>query len=340
LDAARLAWLNEMVADEYWFQPGAAKTFVTIAGQMRDGGDSDMALRSLMPIALRCWWTRPRPRTRQYLVDAAESVDVARDDPRLLAVMGLAHPEASGPSVLRRIAGTRPSDMADPIAALDIGMAASGVGDWVTASPFMARAVERLREQGRLGMLPQALVARGLSAFYTGNWQVAAAAGAEAARLARDCRQPQYGLAGEVIAAHVAAMRGTDEDVEATLARSERAALATNNWPMLSPIHLARGAIALGEGRHEDAFQQFSPVFDQKSQMSHLVFSWSTVLDLVESGCRGEHAEQVAAVVGELERVATASNPPVLVAGLACARPLMASDDDADALFLTALIGT
>ena len=55
-----------------------------------------MALRSLVPIAHRCWWTRPRARTREYVVDAAEGCGVPEDDPRLLAVIALAHPEMTG----------------------------------------------------------------------------------------------------------------------------------------------------------------------------------------------------------------------------------------------------
>src|SRR6266436_10343858 len=60
LEVARLAWLKQMVSGNVWYESGAARTFVTIAEQMRDGGDPDMALRSLVPIAHRCWWTRTR----------------------------------------------------------------------------------------------------------------------------------------------------------------------------------------------------------------------------------------------------------------------------------------
>jgi DNA-binding CsgD family transcriptional regulator len=337
LEAARLAWLKKVVPGDMWFERGAANAFVRIAEQMRDGGDPDMALRSLMPVALRCWWTHPRTETRQRIVDTAESVEVARDDPRLLVVIGLAHPEASGSSVLQQIANTRISDVADPVVAMDTGLAAIAVGAYATGMPFMARACERFREQGRLGVLTQALVIFGYSALYAGDWQAAAAAGMEAARLARDSRQPQFGLAGEVIAAHVAALRGADEDVEGMLVAPERALIATKSWPQLAPVHLARGAAALGEGRLDDAFHHLSPVFDRNNPVSHLVFSWSSILDLVESGGRGEHAEEVAAVVAQLERIATTSKAPILVAGLTCARPLMASDDEADALFAAAL---
>ena len=90
LELARSAWLQHMISGDVWVQPGAAKTFVAISTQMLSGGDADMALRSLVPIAHRCWWTRPRARTREYVVDAAESCGVPDDDPRLLAVIALA----------------------------------------------------------------------------------------------------------------------------------------------------------------------------------------------------------------------------------------------------------
>jgi DNA-binding CsgD family transcriptional regulator len=337
LEAARLAWLREMVAGDMWFEKGATKTFVTIAGRMRDGGDADMALRSLVPIAHRCWWTRPRTRTRQYLVDAAGGAGLADDDPRLLAVMALAHPEATGPSVLRRVARTRLHELADPVPAMYVGIAADKAGDPAAGARFLGHSVERLREQGRLGTLTQVLVHYAWAATNTGQWEAAAAAGAEAARLASDTRQPQYGFTGQLIAALVTSLRGTDTDLEAMLAGPERALLATNSGPMLAPVHMARAAAALGEGRHDDAFEHLWPVFDPKDRVFHRFFRWSVVFDLAEAGGRGEHAGQVAAVVEELQGIAQRSAPPILCAGLACARPLLTSDDAAEELFGAAL---
>ena len=64
---------------------------------------------------------------------------------------------------------------------------------------------------------------------------------------------------------------------------------------------------------------------------------WPAVLDLVEAGCRGEHAVQVAKVMADLEEVARHSAPPILRAGLVCARPLMSDDAHAAGLFIAAL---
>jgi DNA-binding CsgD family transcriptional regulator len=337
LEAARLAWLQQMISGDVWFEPGAAKTFVTIAQQMRDGGDADMALRSLVPIAHRCWWTRPRPRTRQYVVDTAESIGVPDDDPRLLAVIALAHPEVTGPSVLRRIAQIRLPDVADPLAAMHVGIAAEKAGDFATGARFLARALEGLREQARLGPLTQTLVHYAWVATHTGDWQGAAAAGSEAAMLARDTRQPQYGLTGELVTALATALRGTEPDLAARVAEPERTLRAMNGGPLLAPAHLARGAEAVADGRHEDAFRHLWPVFDENAPEFNRFMRWPAVLDLVEAGVRSGQTDRVAEVIAELEAVASRSEPPVLRAGLTCARPLIADDDDVEALFVATL---
>jgi DNA-binding CsgD family transcriptional regulator/tetratricopeptide (TPR) repeat protein len=337
LESARLAWLQQMISGDVWVQTGATKTFVTIAQQMLDGGDPDMALRSLVPIAHRCWWTRARTRTRQYLVDTARNLPFPDTDPRLLAVLALAHPERTGPSVLRRVSRMQAHEFADPVAAMHLGIAAEKAGDFVTGARFLARATEQLRRQGRLGVLTQALVHYAWAATQIGEWEPAAAAGAEAARLAGDTRQPQFGLTGELIATLATALRGNEPDLEALLAKPERTLLGTNGGPLLAPAHIARGAAALGEGRHEEAFSDLWPIFDQNDPAFHRFMRWSVVLDLVEAGGHGDHADRVATVIAELEEIARRSEPPILRVGLTCARPLLAGDDQAEDLFATAV---
>jgi DNA-binding NarL/FixJ family response regulator len=339
LEAARLAWLQQMISGDVWIEPGAAKTSVAIARQLRDSGDADMALRSLVPIAHRCWWTPARAKTRQYVIDAAESIEVPDDDPLLLAVIALAHPEKTGASVRRRIALVTLSDVTDPIAAMHIGIAAEKVGEFTTAARFLIRALEGLREQGRLGPLTRALAHYAWVATYTGDWRGAAAAASEAAVLARDTRQPQYGLTGELIAALVAANRGTEPDLNVILRQPEQTLVAMNGGSLLAPAHLARSAEALGDGRHDDAFYHLWPVFDEKAGSFHRFMRWHAVLDLAEAGKWSGHTEQVAEVIAELKLVNERCAPPILRAGLACSAPLMANDHDAEALFIGALEG-
>jgi DNA-binding CsgD family transcriptional regulator len=337
LEAARLAWLQQMLSGTVWFEVGAARTFVSIAERMRDGGDQDMALRSLIPIAHRCWWTRPQPRTRQYLVDAARGMGTPPDDPRVLAVIALADPEMTSASVLRQLAEVRLRDLADPVAAMYAGIAAEKAGDFLTGVRFLSHAVDGLREQIRLGPLTQALVHLAWAATHTGDWTAAAASASEASRLARDTRQAQYGLTGELLAALVTALRGDEPAMERMLEHPVRTLVATRSWPLLATAHLARGAAALGDGRHDDAFRHLWPVFDATDQAFHQFMRWSALLDLVEAATGSGQANTLTDVLVELQEIAARSHVPFLQAELRYAEPLLASDQDAERLFSVAL---
>jgi hypothetical protein len=337
LEAARLAWLRQMISGDVWVERGAAKTFVTIARRARDAGDANMALTSLVPIAHRCWWTRCQPRTRKYVVDAAREMGFSDHDPRLLAVMALADPEATGRSVLLRVSHLRLADVNDPVAAIHIGIAAEKAGDFRLGARFLGRAVDRLRDQGRLGALAPALVHYAWAATLAGDWSAAAAAGSEGGRLARDTDQPLYGYTGELISGLVAGLRGNGPDLERWIAGPEQTVRAMNGGPLLAPAHLARGAAALGEGRYEEAFDHLWPIFDEADPTFHRFMRWPAVLDLVEAAARSGHVEEAMGVMAELEPIAARSGPPVLLVALPCARPLLAADEDAQALFEVAL---
>jgi DNA-binding CsgD family transcriptional regulator len=337
VEAARVTWLREMISGDIWSEKGAARTFVAIADRLLAGGDPEAALRSLVPVAHRCWWTRSRARTRRYVVDAARRVGVSQDDPQLLAVSALADPEGTGPAVRLQVGRLRAQEMTDPVAVMYAGIAAEKAGDFAAGSRLLARSVEQLREQSRLGLLTQALVHYAWAAASAGEWEAAEAAGAEAAILARDTRQPQYGLTGQLVSALAVAHRGTGASLDALLAEPERALTAMNGGPLLASAHLARGAAALSEGRHDDAFRALWPVFDVADPSYHRFMRWPAVLDLVEAGARGEHVARVRRATDELEEIARRSEPPILSAGLACARPLLSDDNYAEALFLAAL---
>ena len=220
---------------------------------------------------------------------------------------------------------------------MDVGIAAEKAGDFAAGARFLSRAVDALREQVRLGPLTQALVHLAWAAIHTGDWGVAAAASAEGARLARDSRQPQYGLTAELIAVLVIALRGTEEDIDAVVAQPERRLQSIKGGPLLATAHLARGAAALGEGRQEEAFRHVWPVFDKAHPSFHRFMRWSGLLDLVEAAVGSGHTDQLADIIAQLEGIATVGGSPFLLAELASARPLLAADDDAERLFLAAL---
>ena len=336
-DMARVAWFRQILSGSVWFEAGAARTFVTIAEQLRDGGDADMALRSLVPIAHRCWWTRTKTRTRQYLVEAALAMGMADDDPRVLAVVGLAHPEETGPTIVKRVSRMRLHELTDPIAAMYVGIAAEKAGDGATGVRFLASAIDGLREQVRLVPLTQALVHYAWAAIHAGEWPAAAAAAHEAAGLARDTTQPQYGLTAQLVGALAMALRGTEPDIESVLAEPERALLAMKGGPLLATAHLARGAAAIGDGRHQDAFEHLWPVFNENDSAFHRFMRWPALLDLVDAAAGSGQTSRLTDVMADLEAISMHSEPPILRLNLACARPLLAADGQAEPLYAAAL---
>jgi len=337
-DRARLAWLDEMTSGNVWVEPGEARTFVTIARQIGiDGGDPDMALRSLVPVAHRAWWTRTRPTTRRYLVEAAQSLSVPAGDPRVLVVSALANPEETGPAVMSHVSRIRLHEVPDAMAAMYVGIAAEKAGDFALGARFLSTAVDGLRDQVRLGVLAEALVHYSWAATYAGEWTAAAAAATEGAALAHETSQPQFGFTGELIGALVLSLRGNDPDVDGVLAKPEWSGFAMNGGPLLATAHLARAAAALGDGRHEAAFVALWPVFDEKDAAFHRFMRWPSILDLVEAAVGSGQLEQITSVMADLEAIATKSKPAILCAGLSCARPLVAADAAAGDLFEAAL---
>ena len=337
-DRARLAWLAEMTSGNVWVEPGAAKTFVTIARQIaEDGADPDLALRSLVPVAHRAWWTRTRPTTRRYLVEAAQSLGVAPGDPRVLAVTALADPEETGPAVMSQVSRVRLHQVPDSISAMYLGIAAEKSGDFALGARFLAAAVDGLRAQVRLGVLTQALVHYSWAATFAGEWSAAEAAATEGAALARETSQPQFGLTGELVGALVSALRGKDPNIDGVLAQPEWSGIAMSGGPLLATAHLARATAALGEGRHEAAFLALWPVFDEEDVVFHRFMRWPSVLDLVEAAAGSGQLDRVTPIIADLERIATRSKPAILCAGLRSARALMAFDATAGDLYESAL---
>src|SRR5438094_6133815 len=133
---------------------------------------------------------------------------MADDEPRVLAAVGLAQPEETGPTILKRVSGMRLHEMTDPIAAMYLGIAAEKAGDFATGVRFLASAIDGLREQVRLVPLTQALVHYAWAAIHAGEWPAAAAAAHEAAGLARGTGEPPYGRTPDLIGRLAARLRG------------------------------------------------------------------------------------------------------------------------------------
>jgi ATP/maltotriose-dependent transcriptional regulator MalT len=110
--------------------------------------------------------------------------------------------------------------------------------------------------------------------------------------------------------------------------------------PMLALVQVVRGLAALNDGRYAIAYEHLHRIFDPTDVAYHpLVRCW-TIGDLAEAAIHSGHQDEAHTLADELERLATQMRSPLLLAGLSCARPLLATDETAaETLFQAGLSG-
>ncbi|MGW4802418.1 hypothetical protein ACWEPC_59400, partial [Nonomuraea sp. NPDC004297] len=185
-DRARLEWLKEIFTDG---TPGDADRVTELcatAARSVVAGDRDLALDLLHGAALRCWWAEPGSRSRREVAGVAESLPLPATDARYVAALALAEPVRRGAAVHELLSAALPAGALDAVALHLLGQAAYAIGDLPRAADVLSRAEPRLRDEGRLGLLAQALVTRSACQLLTGDLDRAGAAAAEGRRLAAD----------------------------------------------------------------------------------------------------------------------------------------------------------
>jgi DNA-binding CsgD family transcriptional regulator len=337
-DQARLTWLQEVYGGSPAGGAARVRYLVEFAERMRESGDIGLALQFLGAASVRCWAGGDQVKeTRDIVTAAAEGLPISEDHPELIAILALAAPIEKGTVVIERLSRLAPQKVGDPDLLRLLGTAATAVGAYDLSGPFLAAAVAGLRTQGRLALLAQALVSQAFSAIYTGEWEIAAPAAEEAGRLARETAQPFWSSAAQIAQATVAALRGNPDLADQLAGEAEKVMLPLGIRGHLALGQIARGLAALARGAYVDGYAQLGRIFDPVDPAYHpIVRSWA-IGDLVEAALYAGYRDAARAVVAELEVVAETSPASLLHAGLLYARPLLAEDDSAEALFQDAL---
>jgi DNA-binding CsgD family transcriptional regulator len=213
----------------------------------------------------------------------------------------------------------------DADAAFSLGDASTAVGAF--SAELIAEAIAGLRAQGRVSKLTQALVSQAWASLFLGNWDLGLHAAEEAVGLAGETRQPRYAVAARLAAASLRALRG-EEGAEAAADDAERVLLPMGASPLLSLAQLTRGAGALGEGRHADAYVALRRIYEPGDVAHHRFIGWWALVDFVDAAIHSDNHDEARALVARLEPVLEATGAPVLQAGMTYARAVL-SDEEA-----------
>jgi DNA-binding CsgD family transcriptional regulator len=293
-------------------------------------------MSSLLTAAVLGWSTKRDPEACDQIVAAAERMPVAPDDPRLLAILAFGAPLRRGPDVLERVSQMTPRMVGDPVASLHVALAVQRLGGVQQAASFFDAAVAGLRSDGRLLRLAEALEAQARNGIWLGTWDLAEAAAEEAARLARETGSHLIAAGAQNVQAWLAALRGDRNALDGLTDETELTHLPSGPVP-LAVAQLARGLAALGEGSYAAAYEQLRRIFDPADVAYDASVREWIVADLVEAAAECGRSHEATEIVAELEAVAEQTRSPLLLAGLANARPLLADDDLAEDLFKAAL---
>jgi DNA-binding CsgD family transcriptional regulator len=202
---------------------------------------------------------------------------------------------------------------------------------------FLGVAVDGLRAQGRLGLLAQALVSQSWAALHLGKESLALSAADEAARLARETGQARWAWAAQLAQATVLAERGNFDEADALVNEAEAALMPMGAQAMLALVQFARGRRAISHLGYSEGLNQLRRVLDPSDVAFHpFVGAWA-LPDLVDAAAHTGRTEDAAVYLEMLESLAAQTSIPFLGAMVAFSRPLVASDEDAEDLFSTAL---
>ena len=337
LDQARLQWLRELLDDGLTTDTGRIDRICDTAEFAgAEGGDAELAVNLLHAASLRTWWSSPGAAAQARITETLRKVPGGLEQPRGLAVLAIAEPVAEGATVTAELDRLPAERLTDPAALHSYGQAAHALGDPPAAIRFLGRAERLLREQGRLGLLAQALTMQVPNRLELGDWDQAAIAGDEARRLSAETGQPNWEVGANALGAILEGLRGDPEQALVMAADVEnRATPRLRNT--LARAQLARGYSWLRLGRAGDAYREFARMFDPADPACHEAERFHAIAPLAEAARLAGRDDDARRVIARLDKAAALTPAGSLHVQLDYARAVLAPDDEAEPLFRAAL---
>lgn len=335
----RLTLWIEALSEESWYSTERVRAFAEVAQRLADAehGGAALALRALRPLSISCWYGNPTQATRDIVVGTARRLSRGEDDPLVLSIAACADPFKEAAWVIGKAKQVAPESIEDPAELHALGASLTAVWAFDASWPFLSAAVDGLREQGRLGLLGEALASQAWAAIHLGKYRLAASAADEAGRLSRDTGRSLWGLVADLAAAVLAGERGDHEAANAVLRTAEAELLSVGAQSVLGFAQFVRGRQALAANQLDDAFEQLARVLDPSDVAYHPFVGYWGIAELIEAAVRTGRHDEAGRHLVQLEALAEQTASPYLTAMAAYARPLVAADEEADRLYRRAL---
>ncbi|RIV40036.1 AAA family ATPase [Micromonospora radicis] len=335
-DRARLALVRDIVEPGDVRDTGRLDLLCDLALAAQAGGHPQLAALLCWRAASRCWWAGLPSEAGGRITAVLGKLGLAADEPAALAIAAYAQPDVHGPGVLRQLPALVP-DRSDVDGMRFLGGAALILGDFVTASSFMATAAAGYRAQGRAALLARTLSSAGFIRLWLGGWPAIRADLAEVGALAEETGDHFWVVAAAAARALLEAMYGNHE-----------AAVRLADFVLSSPLVLgvrfvaeaaqhARGVAANAAGRHDEAVDLLLRVFDPQDDTFHPDMSGWALPDLADAAARSGRHTEVREILARARQRADRFPSPMLHRCLAYAEALLAPEPDAAQAYARAL---
>jgi DNA-binding CsgD family transcriptional regulator len=336
LQRARAGMVRDMIAAGIVIGPDAVTTLVDAAAQAISSGETAVALRVLQVAAVHAWWTDTEAAVRARIVATANDVESVEDEAVVASVVAMCDPENAAAMLTTAASRTSPA-ACDCGTALALGTALHIVGEFERSTAFLSVALERSRQRGTTWLLPQATALQAWNIVFTGDWSKALAAASDAAALSRDLHQPVWESFALVLRSLVAAVRGEVDAAESLLGQAEALALPMGARAVLADVQFGHALLALGGGRHDEAFEHLLRTFDPRDPAHHHFRASWRIGDFAEAAIHSGHVEEAREQFARCEKVILRGASRRLKVAVLYARALLADEGTAEAAFEAAL---
>jgi DNA-binding CsgD family transcriptional regulator len=223
--------------------------------------------------------------------------------------------EHGGPLLRRAIAlaGT----LQDPRRLMWAGIAAFFLGETEAGNALYIRAVARARQEGAVGLLPQALEYLAPVELSAGRYDAATASATEGLRLARDTGNDTSACRHLCTLAHLAALRGDEDTCRALAAEALERAAARGLGLIATLAGYALATLELGQNRPAEALARLERLLAAGPGAGSPFFAAYTVPDLVEAAVRSGQPEAATGPLAAFEQLAALAGTAEPLAQLA-----------------------
>ncbi|GAA2361423.1 AAA family ATPase [Dactylosporangium salmoneum] len=302
-------------------------TLSNLARQAHERGDRWLADVLLRSAAYRCW-NLPGSATANNAVTAAVTELDALNELQRATVLGYTDPVGNAGTVhglLRHAAAT--ADV-DSVALQDLGQVAFAIGDFELADRLCAESTVRLRAEGRIQVLPRALVVGAWAQLRSGQWPTALPLAEEGRRLADQTGLADWSAAGQAAVAMAAALRGEPTVARDLAAQVERVALPQRMTMAVVGSALARAAAAAGEGDFTRTWEQLVRMHTEADAAYHPVQALWSLASLAYAALQCGRLAQTRELTQRLmQRLPSTPAGPAVRMNVLYAGALLADDD-------------